>query len=399
MGRLFFRERRDSHFFPEPPIPPYPGADVYGRAAIGARPDLALQVPTVWACVNLLANSVAMLPMHAYRMVPDGGIIRIDDPPLLQQPAARTTQSEWLHMLMVSLLLRGNAYGVITARDSRGVPTQIELQNPDQVSVRVDVKGNVSYWLSGKQVDNDDMWHVRGLTIPGDKIGLSPISYAAAVIGLDLNARRFASDFLASGGVPKGILSADTIVNQNQAQLIKERFMAASTRREVAVLGSGLKYQQIQIAPEESQFLQAQEATVSQIARYFGVPASMVGGNEGGSMTYANVEQRSLDFLTYAVSPWLRRIEDAMYKLLPGKQLVKFDVSALLRTDAETQAKVAVQLIAGRVKAPSEVRRELDLPPLTEEQKQEIGFVPLTIDSQGKIKELSTAAAQENGNV
>lgn len=390
MGVLFRSEKRAAHFFPEPIIPPFPGANVYGSVTAGTRPDLALQVPTVWACVGLLANAVSMLPLETYRST-SGVPARVTDPLLVTSPAAGMTQSEWLHMLMVSLLLRGNAYGRVVSRSAMGFPTQIELQNPDHVSVEVDRQtGAVKYAMGTPRVDvpNADVWHVRGMTLPGTKIGLSPISYAAAVIGLDLSGRRFAADFLDGGGIPKAVLESDQQIDQDKARTIKERILAATRSREVAVLGAGLKYTQIQVRPEESQFLLTQQANVAQIARFFHVPAGMVGGSEGGSMTYTNVEQRSLDFLTYGVSFWLKRIEDSFFGLLPKPQYVRFDMTALLRTDAETQAKVDIQYLAGKVFAPSEIRARKNVPEMTEAQKAEANMVPLTITPLGGAKAL-----------
>lgn len=105
-------------------------------------------------------------------------------------------------------------------------------------------------------------------------------------------------------------------------------------------------------------------------------------------MTYSNVEQRSLDFLTYSVSFWLKRIEDALFPVLPQPQYVQFNTSALLRTDAETDAKVDVQLIAGKILAPSEVRAKRNLPPMTDDQKKEADMVPLTVTPTGGAKAL-----------
>ena len=390
MGILFRSEKRAAHFFPEPIIPPYPGANMFGGVNVSTRPDTALQVPTVWACVGLLANAVSMLPLETYRRT-SGIPQRVTDPLLVTNPAAGMTQSEWLHMLMVSLLMRGNAYGRVVARNAMGLPVQIEIQNPDHVSVDVDrVTGAVKYAMGTPRVDVPlaDVWHVRGMTLPGHKIGLSPISYAAAVIGLDLSGRRFASDFLDGDGIPKAVLETDQSVDQDKARTIKERLIAATRAREPIVLGAGLKYTQIQVRPEESQFLLTQQANVAQIARFFHVPAGMVGGSEGGSMTYTNVEQRSLDFLTYGVSFWLKRIEDSFFPLLPKPQYVRFDMTALLRTDAETQAKVDIQYLAGKVKAPSEIRARMNLPEMTAAQKTEANMVPLTITPLGGAKAL-----------
>lgn len=390
MGILFNTEKRAAHFFPEPVIPPYPGANINGGVTVATRPDTALQVPTVWACVGLLANAVSMLPLETYRHT--AGIPqRVTDPQIVAAPADGMTQSEWLHMLMVSLLMRGNAYGKIVARNNIAMPTQIEIQNPDHVTVDVDrITGAVKYMMGTPRVEvpTADVWHVRGMTLPGHKIGLSPIAYAAAVIGLDLSGRQFATDFLDGGGIPKAVLESDQSIDQDKARTIKERLLAATRAREPIVLGAGLKYTSIQVRPEESQFLATQQANVAQIARFFHVPAGMVGGSEGGSMTYTNVEQRSLDFLTYGVSFWLKRIEDAFFGLLPKPQYVRFDATALLRTDAETQAKVDIQYLAGKVKAPSEIRARMNLPEMTEAQKAEADMVPLTITPLGGAKAL-----------
>jgi phage portal protein BeeE len=105
-------------------------------------------------------------------------------------------------------------------------------------------------------------------------------------------------------------------------------------------------------------------------------------------MTYANVEQRSLDFLVHCVQPWLRRLEDALSSLLPADQYVRFDTGALLRTDAETQAKVHIQLLAGKVVTPTEVRASYQMPPMTPDQQAEADMVPLTITPLGGAKAL-----------
>lgn len=389
---LFLGGREKRQAFPEPPIPPAPGVNMYGQTTLGSNPDSALMVPTVWACVGLIANAVSMLPVETFERTASGIPNRLDDPPLLTAPFSDMTQSEWVHMLVVSLLLRGNGIGRVIARDRLQRPTQVQLLNPDRVKIDVDpVKGTLSYTLLGPTqipLPTADVWHVRGLTLPGGRVGLSPISYAAAALGIDIASRQFAQDFFAGGGIPKAVITSDRDINQEQGRTIKERLLAATRNREPITLGQGLGYTAISVKPEESQFLLTQQLTVSQVARFFHVPAGMVGGSEGGSMTYANVEQRSLDFLVHCIQPWLRRLEDALSALLPANQYVRFDTGALLRTDAETQAKVHVQLLAGKVVTPTEVRASYQLPPMTPDQKAEADMVPLTITPLGGAKAL-----------
>ena len=397
MGVLFGRERRQ--WAPEPPIPPYPGANIYGQPSVAYQPDTALVVPTVWSCVQLLANAVAMLPLQTYRRTSDVPA-KIADPQVVVSPSADMGQAEWLHMLMVSLLLRGNAYGLKTSLDGLGRPTQVILLNPDRVNPDVNEDtGDVRYLVGPTRADlTDRIFHVRAMTLPGRKVGMSPIEYAAQAIGVDLSSRKFAKDFFDGGGIPKAVLQSDMDINQEQARTLKERLSAATRNREPVALGNGVKYVPITVKPEESQFLETQAANISEIARIFGVPAEMVGGKVGSSMTYANVEQRSLDFLTYSVQMWLRRIEDAFSTLLPQPQYVEFDISKLLRTDAETQAKVDAIQVASKVMPPSRVLHRRGEPPLNDTEKQELELVPLTVTPTGMAKALPNPPTPETSD-
>jgi HK97 family phage portal protein len=391
MGALAGRRER-RQWLPEPVVPPFLGAATTGYSNVAARPDSALVVPAVWACVQLLAGTVSMMPLRTFRTTPTVPA-KINDPAVVSNPAAGMTQSEWLHMLMVSLLLRGNAYGLKTTLDGMARATQVELLNPD--TVHVDVQdGAVKYLLGPERVNvTDRMWHVRGFTLPGAKVGLSPIEAAAMAIGVDLASRRFGRDFFEGGGVPKATLTSDQTLTPDQAREAKERMLLATANRDPLVLGSGLTYTPISLRPDESQFLETQQANISEIARFFGIPAEMVGGKTGSSLTYANVEQRSLDFLTYGVAFWLKRVEDAFFDLLPQPQFVKFDTGALLRTDAETQAKVRVQYVAGKVLPPSRILQEMGEPPLTEDEKAELELVPLTVTATGMPRVNPTASS------
>jgi HK97 family phage portal protein len=290
--------------------------------------------------------------------------------------------------------MRGNAYGRIAARDPvMGRPTQIELLHPD--SVKPEMKdGQLVYDVKKDKssppttLTSSEIWHLRGMTMPGSKVGLSPISYAAATMGIDLSSRRFAQGYFDGGDIPKAILTSDQDIDQQQSKTIKEKWLAATRNREVMVMGAGLGYHSIQVTPEESQFLATQQHNVAQIARFFNVPAELVGGSSGNSNTYANVEQRGIEFLTYSVGPWLKRIEDTLFPCFNRPTYVKFNVEALLRTDSETQAKVRNQQLAGKYRTPTEIRAQDDLPPMDDKQLDEVNMVPLTVTPLGGVKAL-----------
>jgi HK97 family phage portal protein len=398
VGILFERSQRTQTWGSLPPVPPYLGAEGDGGGSLSSSPGLALQVSAVWACQSLLANSVSMLHLDAFREGPQVPVKLPKQPQILVNPSGNMTQSQWLHQIEMSLTGRGNFFGLVSARDGYAYPTQIDPINPDRVDVRQDDDGRLLFKVRlGKGVSRDvpsaDMFHILGLTEPGGVVGLSVLQMAARTISLARSAQKFSSDFFDGGGIPKAVVQSNQQIDQSQAKTIKDRLMAATRNREPITLGDGLTYTAIQVKPEEAQFLATQAYTDTQIARFFGVPPAMIGAPEGSNMTYSNREQRAIDFLTFGVGFWLRRIEDAITSILPANQFVKFDTSALLRTDVETQAKVHVQYLAGKALAPSEVREDLGRPAMTDAQKAEADLVPLTITPLGGAKALPNQPA------
>jgi HK97 family phage portal protein len=209
------------------------------------------------------------------------------------------------------------------------------------------------------------VWHVRAFTAPGQVVGLSPIGHARQAIGLGLAAERYAARFLGDSAVPSGIITTDQRIDAQRAATIKERWNARHQgRRDIAVLGEGARFQAITISPEEAQFLETTRANIATIARYFGVQPELIGGESGGSLTYANVEQRALDFLTFGLRPWLVRLEVALSALLSSTTTVKFNAAALVRTDLLTRYQAHESAIRAGWKLRSEVRELEDLPPI-----------------------------------
>jgi HK97 family phage portal protein len=345
-----------------------------------------MQISAVWACVRLLSDAVSMMPLQSYT-VRNGVRVPTPPPSFLVKPSADATMPEWIYMAMVSALLRGNVYGDIVARDSYGYPTQIELYNPDSVTCQTDPKtGRVVYRVNGNTIPAQDVFHLRAYRMPGSRLGLSPIQYAAKQINTDAAVSDFAYGFFRDGAHPSAVLSAVAPLNQEQAKTAKERFMAAIKGREPAVLSGGLEYKQVQVSPNESQFLETQKYGVAEIARIFGVPPEMIAAEAGNSMTYTNVEQRGIDFLTYSVQPWLTRFEAALAGLFPGARHLRFDTSILTRTDYETTMKSTAIGIASKQMTPDEARAKRDEPPLTDEQKSWLSIIPLEVSPTGLPK-------------
>jgi len=326
--------------------------------------ETALRLSTVWGCVRLLADSVSTLPLAVYR-----GDDRdpIPTPPLLQRPSADFPElADWLWAVMASLLLRGNAWGVITDRRGPGLTaSQVDLVDPGKVSVTTNGEGRRVIRVNGEEIPRAELFHCKAYPWPGNLEGLSPIAYAREAIGLGLGAEKYGGKFFGDAAVPSGVLTSDQRIGDDQAERLKARWEDRHQgKRRIAVLGDGAKFQAISIAPEESQFIETQRFSVATICRFYGVPPEMMGGETAGHEAYTSPEMRSTDVLTWTLRPWLYRIERAVSGLLPSTQRAKFNAGAMVRAtllDRYTAHKLGIE--AGWLLR-SEVRELEDRPPI-----------------------------------
>jgi HK97 family phage portal protein len=273
--------------------------------------------------------------------------------------------NEWLYAIMVSLLLRGNAYGIVTGRSgSTLLPVQVELAHPEHVTVSTENDGAVTYRLGPDVIDPADLWHVRAYTFPGAVLGLSPVEYARQTIGLGLAAEKFGAQWFGDGSIPSGVIYADRDPKAEGAAKLKAEWVAARRHnREPAVL-AGARFEPISVKPEESQFLGTLDANRNAIAGIFGVPPEMVAGTTAGPLAYTSPEMRSLDLLTYTVRGWLVRLENAISALLPSTQVARFNAAAMVRVDLKSRCEAhEIALRAGFLTV-NEVRALEDRGPL-----------------------------------
>lgn len=299
----------------------------------------AMRHSAVWACVRLVAGVGSTFPLDQLRTVGDT-TTPLPLAQVLADPSTEVGAATWRYQLWSSLLLAGNAYGLITEFAPNGFPRRIEMLNPNAVTWH-DEGGRWVTKINHQPVDrwpNGRLWHTAIFVPGGQPFGLSPITYAARSIVSGLEAEKFGGEFFTGGGHPSSIIYSDQNLTPEQAQGAKEAFVKATNGREPAVFGAGLKHEQIQISPTDSQFLDSQRFTVEQIARIYGVFPEMIGAaTSGSSVTYANREQRAADWLTYGLVPYLVPVEESLSSLIPGEMKVKANVSAVLRSDLKTR--------------------------------------------------------------
>lgn len=346
-------------------VPSLTGANV--------APSTALSLASVYAANRLLAQSISTLPLHAYRRSDDSRVPMNSLPQLFAQLVAAGELVPWLHRCVTSLGLRGNAYGLIINRDGFGFPTQIEWLDPGMVLVD-DRQGKRGWLWNGREIPLEDMVHIPLFAMPGQKVGLSPISAYAQTLGIGLQAQTYASDWFAAGGFPPGTFqNEEKTVTQEEAEVIKARLVNAIRTHSPLVYGNDWKYNPIQVPPEEAQFVETMKMTTNTIASVYGIPPEMIGGESGSSMTYANVEQQQINFVMFTLRPWLVLLETAFSALLPDRQYVKFNSDALIRADLKTRwevNKIRFDMGAANI---DEIRAQEDQPPLPNGQGQKYG--------------------------
>jgi len=309
----------------------------------------AMTVTAVYACVRILAEAIAGLPLHVYKYKPDGGKERVPGHPLFRllhdAPNPEMTSFVFRETLMAHLLLWGNAYAQII-RDGRGQVLALYPLLPGRMRVDRDAAGRIVYEYmkdAGPPVPlrREDVLHIPGLGFDG-LVGYSPIAMAKNAVGLALATEEYGATFFANGANPGGVLEHPGVV-KNPEQLRESwhsQYGGSGKAHRIAVLEEGLKFHAIGIPPETAQFLQTRKFQINEIARIFRIPPHLIGDLE--KATFSNIEHQSLEFVKYTLDPWVVRWEQALMQalLLPGEKqelFIKFNLEGLLRGDTKSR--------------------------------------------------------------
>jgi HK97 family phage portal protein len=333
-----------------------------GGGVLPIGTESAMRHYTVFACVRIISDVISALPIDVFT-----GDAPLDPvPSKIQSPSVYASRLNWVWQVMASLLLKGNAYGMISGVDRLGYPTSVDIIAPDNVRIQKNKNTGMKEFMIGQQtLTTDQVWHLPGPQLPGELEGLSPIKYAARTINVGLEAEQFGYDWFRNGIHPTATLESDQLINSDQARDIKKRVKDGQAARDMVVLGAGLHLNKWQIGVDESQFLETLRHNAIEVAQIFGVPPEMLGAaNRGANITYANREQRAQDFLNTAINPWLARLEDSLSAWFPRGTYVRFNTKELLRSDLLTRYQAHQIAIRNNFELPSEARAVEDMPPL-----------------------------------
>ena len=290
----------------------YFGSSVSGKTV---NPRNAVQVSTVYACVRVIAETIASLPVSVYEDTGSGSRKATEHPLqrlLHDEPNSEMTSFVWRETMLSHLLLWGNSYSQIVRSGKTNILSLYPLL-PDRMEVDRDSKGNLTYTYTtteGNQISlkPSDVLHIPGLGFDG-VVGYSPIALEKNAIGLGIAAEEYGSTFFKTGARPSGILTHPNSVKDPKR--LRESWNAAyggsTNGNKVAILEEGMTFAPVSIPNNEAQFLETRKFQVEEICRIYRVPPHLIG--DLSRSTFSNIEHQSIDFATHTIRPWLVRIE------------------------------------------------------------------------------------------
>lgn len=321
------------------------GSSVSGKSVTAST---AIQMSTVYACVRVIAETIASLPVHVYEHT-DAGNRKATEHPLYRllhdEPNPEMTSFILRETMMAHLLLWGNSYCQII-RTGRDQVISLHPLQPDQMAVDRDTKGNLTYTYtdsSGRQYlfKPDEILHIPGLGFDGI-VGYSPIAIEKNAVGLGIAAEEFGSKFFSNGARPSGVLTHPNTVKDPAALRASwnSAYGGSSNASRVAVLEEGMTFTPLSMPNNEAQFIETRRFQVEEICRIYRVPPHMVA--DLSRATFSNIEHSSIDFAIHTIRPWLVRMEQAMNRSLfpeseKGRFYVQINLDGLMRGDYKSR--------------------------------------------------------------
>ncbi len=327
--------------------------------------DRAMKISTVNRCVEVLSNSMAVLPVY---IMDEGTKKRLTSHRLGRVLWGRANEAmssfDYNRLMMCNQLLRGNAYGWIFRDQATGHPRELIPLPPDHVEPWVDRDGRLWYRFlhprTGAVYDlrPEDVLHYKAYSEDGIR-GISVLRRAALTLDTAQAAQQYENSTWRSGGQPSGILTTDadlggvikvpqpdgTVLEVDPKEQLRQSWeevhRGPDNAMRLAVLDLGLKYQPISMNNTDAQFVESNEVRVADVCRFFSIPLHLV---YAGKESYQSNEQNSLEFVRYTLMPYETQWsqEDSYKLLLPGERAhglrVKRELKVFLRGDSAAQS-------------------------------------------------------------
>ena len=361
----------------------------FGQSTAGKAVNerTAMQMTAVYACVRILAESIASLPLHLYEKGPNGDRIKAEDHPLYallhDEPNPEMTSFIFREVMVTHLLLWGNCYAQIL-RNGRGEVIGLYPLMPNKMSVERDERGQLFYRyqrLNGEPPTMEstdvillpeDVLHIPGLGYDG-LVGMSPIAACRNAVGMGLAADEYGSRSSSNGATPAGVLETPTLIKDvsKLRDSWEKAYGGTGNAGRVAILEEGVTFKPISMSPQDSQLLETRQYQLTEIARIFRIPPHML--QDLSRATFSNIEEQSLEFVKYTLNPWIIRWEQGMTKALLNadekrRYSIRFNVDGLLRGDYKSRMEGYRIGVSSGILSVNDCRRLENMDLLSEEE-------------------------------
>ncbi len=337
-----------------------------------------MQMSAVYACIRLLSETVAQLPLTIRKHTKDGSELATGHPLynlLHNAPNPWMTSFSWRNSIQSHVVGWGNGYSFIV-RDQKGDAVALLPLLPDRTYPQL-INNVLTYQTQinerALEAIPADVIHVPGLAFDG-LVGMSPIALHKEAIGLGLAAETFGVKLFGSGSLLSGVLrhpgrlkrKADKPNDPTPVERLRKQwrdlYSGLDNAASVAVLEEGMEFQQMGIPPDDAQFIESRKFQIADIGRIFNIPSPLI--NDLERATFSNISELYIGFLRYSVTPWIVRWEQELNrKLFPKSNTyyVKFNLQGLLRGTLKERAEYYKTAVINGWLSRNEVRELEDL--------------------------------------
>jgi HK97 family phage portal protein len=347
------------------------------QSGVYVTPDRALQNSTYWACIKVISEDVAGLPLLMYHQIASNAKQAEPTHPLADLLAMAPNQFqgsfEFIVFLTACALSWGNGFAQILP-GRRGAVDSLMPLHPRDVTPQFDGTA-ISYKVrqrdgTHKTLLQDEVFLLPGFTIDDQGIfGVSVMRYARESLGAAVAADSYGSRFWSQDATPGGILQHPKTLTKQAAERLKADWNAnhggVRNARSTAVLEEGMEYKTIGMSNEDAQFLETRSFNITEICRWFRMKPHKIAHLEHA--TFSNIEEENLDHVVSTIRPWARRWEHAIRRQLiavPQFYFAEFQFDDLLRANTQARFTAYQTATGGPIMTANEARLRENLNPL-----------------------------------
>jgi HK97 family phage portal protein len=360
--------------------------------------DTSLRLSAVYACVRLISDTISTLPYDQFVRRDGQRFPYRPKDGWVERPSTEMPRTTFWKQVIISLLLDGNAFVMITRSGNEIV--DLTPLNPKQVRVKRENGRKVFVINETQTLTSDQVLHVTEMLMPGEMRGTSRIMQAKESLGLGLALEEYAATFFGNGAYAGGVLEFPEKLSPEQRKEIRETWnqthQGPRRAHRVGMLWGGGKFNPLTVDPTASQLVDQRKFAVEEIARIFRVPPFMLGVSENAAMAFASIEQQQLFFRQHTIQPYVEMLEDHFQVLLENpRSIIKINMSSIVRADLATRySSYNTALLAGFLSV-NDVRALEDKGPVEDGDQYRVPLQNIPLTDAGVISTQQKARAAQ----